>query len=251
MALLLIFILKLVGWLLLAVLCLVLLLVALVLFLPVPYHLRLVADEGKPPAFTVRVFGFQLYPKRKKAAEKPEPEPDIAVQQKQDPAVQEDNENENTNKNNTQNSVKDNTKNSAGSQAEKTGKKPEKKKGSARQTLKNIHRELTDAGNRRALSHVWKELAYLLGHFGPRKVKGELSFSLGDPASTGYATAALSLCPFVYSGCGIYPDFAAEKPYVLGQIDVKGHVRLIHALHSGLGLLLDKDIRKIFHKVRN
>jgi hypothetical protein len=260
----LLFVLKLIGWILLSLLILLLLLVALVLFLPIPYHLRLLAKEGEPFLFTVRVFGFQVYPKRERKSkrkrtekksdgqeleaewevpDKPEqttgtsPEPEQKAEQVPEPASE----------------PKDTTPPAKEKLKHKTKKsaKDKKERGLKRQKLQSIHRELIDEGNHRALAHVLSEAAYLLRHFGPRKVKGEVSFSLGDPANTGYATAALSLCPFAYNGCGIYPDFESEKMYVTGELDVRGHVRLVHALHSGLGLLLDKDIRKFIHKVRN
>jgi hypothetical protein len=262
----LIFILKLVGWLLVIVLCLLLVVAGLLLFLPVPYHLRIQAKQDEPPAFTAWVFGFRVFPMRERGAKKKrtgkgkkadgqenstepseEPSGKTAEQPRDNASGQEAAAPKSEAK------ASESAKGAAQApKAENQTKKTAKNKGKPdrRQTLQKLHHEFTDEGNRRALSHVLSEFAYLLRHFGPRKVKGELSFSLGDPANTGYATAALSLCPFVYNGCGIYPDFASEKPYVLGQLDVRGHVRLIHALHSGLGLLLDKDIRKLIHKVR-
>lgn len=111
--------------------------------------------------------------------------------------------------------------------------------------------EFKDEGNRRAVGHGFSEVAYILRHFGPRRVKADLIYSLADPANTGYATAALSLCPAVYKkGCGITPDFESEKLYAKGWMDVSGHVRLIHPVCSGLRLLIDKDIRAIIKKVR-
>lgn len=114
-----------------------------------------------------------------------------------------------------------------------------------------LRTELTDEGNRRAACHGFSEAAYILRHFGPRRVKADLAYSLADPAITGYATAALSLCPVVYKkSCGIIPDFESEKLYAKGWMDVRGHVRLIHPVCSGLRLLIDKDIRAIIKKVR-
>ncbi len=82
-------------------------------------------------------------------------------------------------------------------------------------------------------------------------MKADLIYSLADPANTGYAAAALSLCPVVYKkGCGITPDFESEKLYAKGWMDASGHVRLIHPVCSGLRLLIDKDIRAIIKKVR-
>ena len=42
---------------------------------------------------------------------------------------------------------------------------------------------------------------------------------------------------------GIYPDFEADKTYVKGTFLVKGHIRLVHVLISGIRLLKE-DVYK-------
>lgn len=137
---------------------------------------------------------------------------------------------------------------------EKNSKKKEKSTSTAdvRALLGQIRTELSDEGNHRALKHVLSELRYLLRHFGPRRMRADLAFSLGEPANTGYVTAALAVCPFSYGkDCYLVPDFEAEQFYVRGWMEVGGHVRTVHMLLILLRLLLDKDIRKIIKKVRN
>lgn len=261
----LIFILKLIGWLLLALLGLVVFAAVVLLSVPIPYRLRLLAEDGKPPQFSARVFGFLVFPRREKRSKKKKASVPAEDTSEDETSIGEDMEQtgdtpQTKSEQRLEQESAPASDESAGqspgkktrTQKQKKQKKEKKKtgRGSGKQLLSGIRRELNDTGNRRAASHVFREAAYLLKHFGPRRVRGELSFSMGDPAYTGYATAAISLCPFAYSGCEIYPDFAAEKLYVLGELDVRGHVRLIHALHSGLGLLLDKDIRKLIHKLR-
>jgi hypothetical protein len=254
----LIFILKLVGWLLLFLLGLAVVVLVLVLLVPIPYRIRLLAGEGEPPRLTVRVFGFRVFPrpqrktKKKKTAHAKDVPSSAGTSEDVQDAIEEDAD---SSADQNQQKPPDKTEDQGNRHPKKRKAKKDQGKTSGRgfgkQQLAGIRRELTDAGNHRALSHVWQELSYLLRHFGPRRVRGEVSYSMGDPANTGYVTAALSVCPFAYSGCRIYPDFAAEKLYVQGELDVRGHVRLMHALRSGLGLLLDKDIRNIIHKVRN
>ena len=56
--------------------------------------------------------------------------------------------------------------------------------------------------------------------------------------------------PAVYQyDVGIYPDFEADKAYVEGTFFVKGHIRLIHVLISGIRLLKECDIRNLIKKV--
>lgn len=138
--------------------------------------------------------------------------------------------------------------------AKKTTRKKEKSTSTAdvRALLGQIRTEITDEGNQRALGHVLSELRYLLRHFGPRRMRADLAFSLGEPAGTGYAVAALALCPFSYGkDCRLLPDFEAEQFYVRGWMEVSGHVRTVHVLLILLRLLFDRDIRKILKKVRN
>ena len=81
-------------------------------------------------------------------------------------------------------------------------------------------------------------------------MRADVCFSLGDPANTGYATAALSMCPFSYGkNCRILPDFEAEHWYVQGWLDMRGHVRAVHVLLAGLRLLFDRNVRKIIGKI--
>lgn len=138
------------------------------------------------------------------------------------------------------------------------GKKGEKKHGekgvdldALREKWALVRGELADEGNHRALSHGLSEVIYILRHYGPRRVEADVIYSLGDPANTGYVTAALSVCPFVYGKrCDIVPDFTSEKLYAKGRVDVRGHVRLVHCGMSGVRLIIDRDIRAVIKKIR-
>ena len=55
--------------------------------------------------------------------------------------------------------------------------------------------------------------------------------------------------PAIYQyDIGIYPDFEADKTYVKGTFLVKGHIRLVHVLISGIRLLKERDIRNFIKK---
>lgn len=281
-------ILKVIGWLLLGILGLLFVVVCLVLFVPVPYRVWVNGSPEDDPVVCckVKVFGIQVFPRKSKkakagdntetadaagssetaASEVPAPqesaggqkEPETAAQQ----AVQEkstaqqpagtdtentDNSDTSSDKNTDQNSAKKETET-----AQPSEKKQEKKfSEGVRDTMKRIRTELTDAGNRRAVLHLLREVKKLLRHIGPRRVMADVSFSLGDPANTGYATAALSVCPFVYGKkCRITPDFVTEELYIRGWMDVRGHVCIVHAVAAALRLLFDRDIRRIIKKLR-
>ena len=268
-------ILKVIGWLLLAILGLLLVVVCLVLFVPVPYRVWVNGSPEDDPVICckVKVFGMQVFPRKSKkakagdateAAETAEPsevtaapqesagvpeEPETAAQQaaQEKQTAQPQPAGTDTDKNIDQSAEKKETET-----AQPSEQKQEKKfSESVRDTMKRIRTELTDEGNRRAVLHLLREVKKLLRHIGPRRIMADVSFSLGDPANTGYATAALSVCPFVYGKkCRITPDFVTEELYIRGWMDVRGHVRIIHVVAAGLRLLFDRDIRRIIKKLR-
>lgn len=263
-------ILKIIGLILLGILGLFLALVLLVLFVPIPYHAWVKGDSGKLEelSYRVKIFGIQVFPKkeRKKRRRKPKRSEKLS----ETPSAETEGTADTGQESDLDRSmVEPQTKGipqaepqneTAEEEAKNKGKKrpkPSKSKENKvagrdiRGMLEHLYTEFTDAGNRRALAHAISEIRYLLRHYGPRRVRADLSFSLGDPANTGYATAALSICPFSYGKhCRITPDFETEQMYLLGWMDLRGHMRLIHVLITVLRLLFDKDVRRIISKIR-
>lgn len=269
-------ILKVIGLLLLGILCLFLALLVLVLILPVPYHVWVSGDTNALDQFTYRmkIFGIQLLPKKernrrkkrhgmtkKQATEEAplseEAQPENQAGQITDASCQ-------TGEGKTtvsQETTSEPTKTEYRYEENNHKTKPKrqrpgikKEKNSSGKDLRaiwdRVRTELTDEGNHRAIRHVFSEIRYLLSHFGPRRVRADVSFSLGDPANTGYATAFLSACPFSYGrDTRILPDFEIQELYLRGWLDVRGHVRMIHVLVTGIRLLFDKDIRNVLKKV--
>ncbi len=120
-----------------------------------------------------------------------------------------------------------------------------------KEKIKNIKDLLFDESNRYSVGKVWKQLLFLIRHYSPRKLKGELDFGTGDPSKTGQILGALSILPFWSRyKVSIYPDFGADGFYVQGWIQMKGHIRLWHLLLSVVRLIKDKDIRQLLEKIR-
>lgn len=104
--------------------------------------------------------------------------------------------------------------------------------------------------NKATMSGVLGELKYLLKHFGIRRIRSNLAFSTGDPATTGQVLGGLCLLPFLYQkGVQVHPDFEADEFYVKGELEVFGHVRSVHILRSGIHLWKDKNLRKIINSI--
>lgn len=109
---------------------------------------------------------------------------------------------------------------------------------------------LTDEQNHKAFSVIWKELMYLLKHSRFRKIDAELNFALWEPSATGQALGVIAMFPAFYQyDIGIYPDFEADKTYVKGTFLVKGHIRLVHVLISGIRLVKERDIRNLIKMI--
>ena len=118
--------------------------------------------------------------------------------------------------------------------------------------ISDIKDMLMDENNKIAFASVWEELKYLLMHFKFRRIDTELSFALGDPATTGQALGVLAMMPFLYQyNFHIYPDFEADESYVRGTFFIKGRVRLVHLLRSIVRLLRKKEIRLLLNKFMN
>lgn len=96
---------------------------------------------------------------------------------------------------------------------------------------------------------VLKELAYLLRHTKPKKLKGYLRFGFDDPAMTGYAMAGYGiLYPIWHPKLSVEPDF--EKQELDCRIQLKGKVRVCHLLKSGLLLFFSKDVRRVIKDIK-
>lgn len=248
-------ILKVIGWLILGIIGLLLFLICLVLFMPVPYRIWVSGTSENDPVFCckVKIFGIQVFPgkKRRKRKKASAGTTDIPEETKCEKPVPESAE-PSTRKMETAAATGQQA--SLSGQAEQPASSDRAEKRFSKDvmgTAKQIWSELTDEHNRRAFLHVLREVKSLLHHIGPRRVQGDVAFSLGDPANTGYLTAVLSVCPFAYGKkCSIEPDFVTEDLYLKGWLDVRGHVCLIHAAASGMRLLFDSDIRRMIKKLR-
>lgn len=118
--------------------------------------------------------------------------------------------------------------------------------------FETLKREFTDMRNRMAVSHIWKEFKYLLSHLKPKYVKGDISFSTGDPAATGEVTGMLSLLPVIYQyDARIYPDFLSEDIYIRGTLAFKGQIALWHISCCLIRLIRDKNMKRLVQKFRN
>ena len=110
---------------------------------------------------------------------------------------------------------------------------------------------ITDEDNKEAVRLAWHEIRYLLHHYGPRSMKGEVCFSTGNPAWTGKLVAGISLFPIVYQkGFFARPDFVSEEAYIYGEVQIKGHLRMVHLVKTTICLLRSKAVRRAIKQIR-
>lgn len=110
--------------------------------------------------------------------------------------------------------------------------------------IKDVRTFLTDERHREVLPLIFTELKYLLTHFKFRRIRMDLTFSMGDPALTGQVLGGLCVLPFLYRyQVQVYPDFEAENTYVTGTFDIKGRARGLHIAVSAVRLLGKKEFR--------
>ena len=113
-----------------------------------------------------------------------------------------------------------------------------------------VHKIISDEGNHKVVSLVWKQIRYLLRHSRFRKVKTDLTFSAGNPAETGQILGVLCMFPMLYRyEVSLMPDFESEQWYLRGTFEIKGHVRLVHVLYSGIQLWKEKEVRRFINRM--
>jgi len=94
-----------------------------------------------------------------------------------------------------------------------------------------------------------QEFLYILKHMKPDKIKGYLHFGFEDPALTGYGMALYGMMIPVWGDfLHVEPEF--DKQVLQGNIWIKGKLRTVHFIKSGLKLFLSKDIRKLITQVK-
>lgn len=122
---------------------------------------------------------------------------------------------------------------------------------SLKENFSNIKKEVSDETNKNAVSHIFKELKTLLHHIGLRRGKAQLSYSTGDPATTGELTGVLSIMPLFYKkGIHVVPDFTSDRFYIQGNFRVNGHFQVFHLLGIFIRVYRDKDLRKLMQKFK-
>lgn len=116
----------------------------------------------------------------------------------------------------------------------------------AREWMEFIGEEMT----KKAISKLIKVIKKFLKHILPRKIKGNLTFGLEDPAMMGQVLAILGMAMPIYkNNLKIQPCFGVNM--IQGDIKVKGKIRLAYLLYLAILVLIDKGIMGTIKKARS
>lgn len=90
----------------------------------------------------------------------------------------------------------------------------------------------------------------LVKAFLPRKLKIDLQFSMGSPDTTGIILGAFAMFSVGYKNkWNIVPDFESDKLYAEGSYYGRGRVSTFSVLIELFKLFMDKNFRKVFNNI--
>lgn len=120
-----------------------------------------------------------------------------------------------------------------------------------KQTIRKVNRLLTDESHKRAFTKVKTSIWQLLKILMPHRLKLNLEYSTGSPDTTAQLLGILAMFPIGYQNrWNVHPDFTADNAYAEADFDVKGRILGFSFLKLILGLVLDKDCRKLYNEFK-
>ncbi|MDA3845784.1 MAG: DUF2953 domain-containing protein [Vallitaleaceae bacterium] len=135
--------------------------------------------------------------------------------------------------------------------SESTKDKDKTNQGSLIESIKNSYNNIKsiwqDDAYKGVVKFVLGNVFKLLKSIKPRKIRADIVFGTGDPATTGYIIGGISVFYGITDGhIVVIPDFL-EKTFS-GTIMVKGRVFLFVLLYYGIRTYLDKRVRMVIKK---
>ena len=111
-------------------------------------------------------------------------------------------------------------------------------------------RLLWDRRTRKAMGVGFDFVFRLLKALFPKDASGEVTFGMEDLSHAGMALALLGMTMPIHQGrISVEPDFEAEENYARGSGMARGRVFLLVVLVLVTRLLLDKDVRWLYHSL--
>ena len=120
--------------------------------------------------------------------------------------------------------------------------------GNAKKTIRKVNCLLTNEIYKSAFTKLKTSVWQLLKILMPYRLKLNLEYSTGSPDTTAQLLGILTMFPIGYQNrWNVHPDFTADNAYAEAEFDVKGRILGFSLLKLILGLVLDKDCRKLYN----
>ena len=118
----------------------------------------------------------------------------------------------------------------------------------AKKTIRKVNCLLTNESYKSAFTKLKTSVWQLLKILMPYRLKLNLEYSTGSPDTTAQLLGILTMFPIGYQNrWNVHPDFTADNAYAEAEFDVKGRILGFSLLKLILGLVLDKDCRKLYN----
>lgn len=120
--------------------------------------------------------------------------------------------------------------------------------GNVKKTIRKVNCLLTNESYKSAFTKLKTSVWQLLKILMPYRLKLNLEYSTGSPDTTAQLLGILTMFPIGYQNrWNVHPDFTADNAYAEAEFDVKGRILGFLLLKLILGLVLDKDCRKLYN----
>lgn len=120
--------------------------------------------------------------------------------------------------------------------------------GNVKKTIRKVKCLLTNESHKIAFTKLKTSVWQLLKILMPYRLKLNLDYSTGSPDTTAQLLGILTMFPIGYQNrWNVHPDFTADNAYAEAEFDVKGRILGFSLLKLILGLVLDKDCRKLYN----
>ena len=115
--------------------------------------------------------------------------------------------------------------------------------------IKRIIYMINDERDQKAVRELLLRTKKLLWHIRPRKLDINLLLGMGDPSSTGEITGLIySFYPVYTKHLHYTPDF--DRKVIEADGSTKGHIQLIFVLIACARVYFDKDIRRLYNQIQ-
>ena len=94
------------------------------------------------------------------------------------------------------------------------------------------------------------QILFLLMKLGPRRIRGWIHFGMDDPAATGQILGVIgAFGGYLPKKLSLIPDF--ERQILECDLQIRGHLHMSTVVRIAIKLLLDKNVRKAYQKIKS